>query len=50
MIRTYFAGLLLTDIEGEASRTAAVAQRVIEESDALLRRGAEGVTRRSATT
>jgi signal transduction histidine kinase len=44
VIRTYFAGLLLSDIQGEATRTAAVAQRVIEESDALLRRGAEGVT------
>src|SRR5262249_1972860 len=44
VIRTYFAGLLLTDIQGEASRTAAVAQRVIEESDALLRRGSEGVS------
>ena len=43
VIRTYFAGLLITDIKGEATRTAAVAQRVIEESDALLRRGAEGV-------
>jgi len=44
VIRTYFAGLLLTDIQGQALRTAAVAQRVIEESDALLRRGGEGVT------
>jgi signal transduction histidine kinase len=44
VIRTYFAGLLLSDIKGEATRTAAVAQRVIEESDALLRRGAEGIT------
>jgi len=44
VIRTYFAGLLLSDIKGEATRTAAVAQRVIEESDALLRRGAEGAT------
>ena len=44
VIRAYFAGLLLDDIRGEASRTAAVAQRVIEESDALLRRGTEGVT------
>jgi signal transduction histidine kinase len=44
VIRTYFASLLLSDIEGEAIRTAAVAQRVIEQSDALLRRGAEGVT------
>ena len=43
VIRTYFAGLLLTGIQDEASRTAAVAQRVIEESDALMRRGAEGV-------
>ncbi len=44
VIRTYFAGLLVSDIKGEATRTAAVAQRVIEESDALLRRGAEGIT------
>ena len=29
--------------QAEAARTAAVAQRVIEQSDALLRRGAEGV-------
>jgi signal transduction histidine kinase len=43
VIRTYFAGLLLTDIKDQATRTAAVAQRVIEESDALLRRGAEAV-------
>jgi signal transduction histidine kinase len=43
VIRTYFAGLLFTDIQGQALRTAAVAQRVIEESDALLRRGSEGV-------
>jgi signal transduction histidine kinase len=38
VIRTYFAGLLINDIQGEASRTAAVARRVIEESDALLLR------------
>jgi len=45
VIRTYFAGLLVGDIQGEAARTAAVAQRVIEESNnALLRRGAEGLT------
>ena len=44
VIRTYFAGLLMSDIQGEAARTAAVAQRVIEESDALLRRGSEGVS------
>jgi len=43
VIRAYFAGLLVDGIEGDAARTAAVAQRVIEESDALLRRGAEGV-------
>ena len=43
VIRTYFAGLLLTDIKDQATRTAAVAQRVIEESNALLRRGAETV-------
>ena len=41
VIRTYFAGLLLTDIKGEAARTAAVAQRFIEDSDALAR--TEGV-------
>ena len=44
VIRAYFAGLLLDDIRGEASRTAAVAERVIEESDAMLRRGAQGLT------
>src|SRR5207302_605777 len=37
VIRAYFANLLLSDIQGEASRTAAVAGRVIQESDALLR-------------
>jgi signal transduction histidine kinase len=42
VIRAYFADLLRNDIQSEAARTAAVAQRVIEESDALLRRGAEG--------
>jgi signal transduction histidine kinase len=41
LIRTYFAGLLLTDIKGEAARTAAVAQRVIEDSEQLAR--TEGV-------
>jgi signal transduction histidine kinase len=44
VIRTYFAGLLFTDIQGEASRTAAVAQRVIEQSDEILRRGTEGAS------
>ena len=43
VIRTYFAGLLVSDIKAEATRTAAVAQRVIEESGALLRRD-EGVS------
>ncbi|HEX4566512.1 MAG TPA: HAMP domain-containing sensor histidine kinase [Vicinamibacterales bacterium] len=42
VIRAYFANLLMSDIQGEASRTAAVAARVIEESDALLR--AQGAT------
>jgi signal transduction histidine kinase len=41
-IRVYFADLLRNDIQSEAARTAAVAQRVIQESDAFLRRGAEG--------
>jgi signal transduction histidine kinase len=41
VIRTYFANLLYEGIADEAARTAAVAQRVIGESDALLRRGAE---------
>ena len=45
VIRTYFASLLITDIQDEATRTAAVVQRVIEESGALQRGGAEaGVT------
>ena len=45
VIRAYFADLLRKDIQGEAARTASVAQRVIEESDALLNRGADGVER-----
>jgi signal transduction histidine kinase len=36
VIRGYFANLLRVDIEAEATRIAAVAQRVIEESDALV--------------
>jgi len=40
-IRVYFADLLRNDIQSEAARTASVAQRVIQESDAFLRRGAE---------
>jgi signal transduction histidine kinase len=43
VIRAYFADLLRNGIEADAARTAVVAKRVIEESDALLRRGAEGV-------
>ena len=42
VIRTYFATLLISDIKGEATRTAAVAQRVIDEAGVLLRQGAEG--------
>jgi signal transduction histidine kinase len=38
VIRAYFKTLLLIDIEAEAARTAAVAQRVIEETQALARR------------
>jgi signal transduction histidine kinase len=45
VIRTYFAGLLITDIKAEAARTASVVQRLIEESDALVRRGTEGAVR-----
>ena len=37
-IRTYFANLLTADVAREAARTAAVAQRVIEQSSALLQR------------
>ena len=43
VIRAYFADLLRKDIQDEAARTASVAQRVIEESDALLNRGTDGV-------
>ncbi len=44
VIRAYFADLLRKDIQAEAARTASVAQRVIEESDALfLSRGADSV-------
>ena len=41
VIRAYFANLLLAGVQAEAARTAAVAQRVIEESGALLRRGGQ---------
>jgi signal transduction histidine kinase len=37
-IRTYFANLLTADVALEAARTAAVVQRVIEQSNALLQR------------
>jgi signal transduction histidine kinase len=43
VIRAYFANLLYADIEAEAARTAAVAQRVIEEADAPLRRSPEAL-------
>ena len=39
VIRAYFAGLLRANVEAEAARSASVAQRVIEESDALQRSG-----------
>ena len=39
VIRAYFADLLRTDIQGEAARTAPVAQRVIEESARSCSRG-----------
>jgi signal transduction histidine kinase len=45
VIRAYFANLLRLDIEAEAARIAAVAQRVIEEHDALVRITADGVAR-----
>jgi signal transduction histidine kinase len=38
VIRTYFANLLTSDVAVSAARTAAVAQRVIEQSNALLQR------------
>ena len=38
VIRSYFANLLAADVALEAARTAAVAQRVIEQSNALLQR------------
>ncbi len=43
VIRAYFAGLLRADVEAEAARSASVAQRVIEESQELLRRGGESL-------
>jgi signal transduction histidine kinase len=41
VIRTYFANLLQADVEAEAARTAAVAQRVIQDVDSGLRRSAQ---------
>jgi signal transduction histidine kinase len=41
VIRTYFAELLRDAIRAEAGRTATVAQRVIQESDALWRRAGD---------
>ena len=41
VIRAYFAGLLLADVEAEAARSASVARRVIEETQALPLRGGE---------
>jgi signal transduction histidine kinase len=41
VIRTYFANLLQGDVEAEAARTAAVAQRVIQDLDTGLRRTSE---------
>ncbi|MEN3339166.1 MAG: two-component system, NtrC family, nitrogen regulation sensor histidine kinase NtrY, partial [Acidobacteriota bacterium] len=38
VIRSYFANLLAADVALEATRTVAVAQRVIEQSNALLQR------------
>jgi signal transduction histidine kinase len=41
VIRQYFAGQLRADVEREATSTATTAQRVIEESLALQRRGSQ---------
>jgi signal transduction histidine kinase len=43
VIRVYFETLLRADVEAQAVRAASVAQGVIEESDALQRRGGEGL-------
>ena len=47
VIRAYFAGLLLENVEAEAARSASVAQRVIEESAAIQQRGGQEVPRAS---
>ena len=41
VIRAYFANLLQADVEAEAARTAAIAQRVVEDLDSGLRRNSE---------
>ena len=43
VIRAYFAQQLREDVQAEAARTAAVAQRVIEEAGALERGSVEGL-------
>ena len=43
VMRAYFAGLLLANVEAEAARSASVVQRVIEESRAVQRRTGETV-------
>ncbi len=43
VIRAYFADLLRDAVRSDAARTAAVAQRVIQESDALWRRNSEEI-------
>jgi nitrogen fixation/metabolism regulation signal transduction histidine kinase len=43
VIRVYFADLLRDAVRSDAARTAAVAQRVIQESDALWRRNSEEI-------
>jgi signal transduction histidine kinase len=47
VIREYFARQLREDVQAEAARTAAVAQRVIEEAGSLERGSAEGLPRTS---
>ena len=44
VIRAYFADLLRDAVQAEAARTAAVAQRVIQQSDELGRRNNEEIT------
>jgi signal transduction histidine kinase len=50
VIRAYFAGLLRVNVEAEAARSAAVAQRVIEESAALQGTEADPLPAPSATS